>query len=256
MSGNPYRNHTETGHTGVRVCLVAVSAMLTCLALPASAADTFALPQGCEAFVTIQSHSCAVEHHFTCAGDPEGVKRRVSLSEEGMTYLGSTNSDAEWLNSYHPFTRHSEELEPDPVDRASLTELLKTGVDSYDFKTLSDEIGTTRYVGEDKLTGQTVTIDDVTLQQTEYHITAFGADGAELWSSAGNEFVSDNWRTFIGGTGTVTVPGDQFDKNDSPVEFIFPGEPGFLSANPKFDCGAILSSAPIPSVKETANDHL
>ena len=223
---------------------------------PALAADTFALPQGCEAFVTIQSRSCSVEHHFTCAGDPEGVKRRVSLNEDGLTYVGSTDRNAQWLASFYPFTGHSEELEASPADPASLTDLLANGVDTYDFRTQSAEIGTTRYVGQDRLTGQVVTIDDVALQQTEYNITAFGPDGNELWSSQGNEFVNADWRTFIGGTGTVTVPDGPFDKDDRPVQFIYPGEAGFLSANPKFDCGAVLSSAPAVSPKEIPNDHL
>ena len=230
--------------------------VLSLIGSQAAAADSFALPQGCTAFLTIQSHSCSVEHHFTCDADPEGVKRRVSLSEEGLTYLGSTDEDAQWLSSFYPFTDHREQLEPNPKDPASLSTLLKTGSDSYDFQTLSDEIGTTRYVGEDRLTGQVVTIDDVALQQTEYNITAYGADGSTLWSSKGNEFVNAKWRTFIGGTGTVTVPEGPFDKDDRPVEFIYPGEPGFLSANPKFDCGAILSSAPSVTPKEISDDNL
>ena len=45
-------------------------------------------------------------------------------------------------------------------------------------------------------------------------------------------------------------------EGDRPVQFIFPGEPGFLSANPKFDCGAVLSSAPALTPKEISNDHL
>ena len=230
--------------------------VLSLIGSPAMAADVFALPQGCTAFLTIQSRSCAVEHHFTCAADPEGLKRRVSLSEDGLTYLGSTDEDAQWLSSFYPFTNHREQLEDSPKDPASLSTLLKTGADSYDFRTLSDEIGTTRYVGEDRLTGKVVTIDDVALQQTEYEITAYADDGSTLWSSQGNEFVNAKWRIFIGGTGTVTVPEGPFDKDDRPVQFIYPGEPGFLSANPKFDCGAILSSAPSVTPKEYPHDNL
>jgi hypothetical protein len=229
-------------------------AILTCG--PALAAETFALPQGCNAFVTIQSHSCAVEHYFTCESDPDGIKRRVSLGEDGLNFVGSTDRDAQWLTSFYPFTDHREELESSPADPASLSELLAKGVDTYDFQTNSDEIGLTRYVGEDRLTGRTVVIDDVVLQQTDYNITAYGPDGTELWSSAGNEFVNAEWRSFIGGTTTVTSPDDSFDKDDRPVQFIFPGEPGFLSANPKFDCGAVLSSAPALTPKEISNDHL
>ncbi|MBS1301802.1 hypothetical protein [Loktanella sp. SALINAS62] len=233
--------------------MIRATAFLCVLAGPAIAQtpDTFSLPAGCSAFVTIQSRSCAVEHHFTCDADGAGVKRRASLNEDGLVYLGSTDSESQWLNSFHPVTGHAERLESDPADPASLTELLRTGRDSYDFVTLSDEIGPTRYVGEDRLTGEVVTIDDVTLQRTEYQITAFAPDGREMWSSAGNEFVSDDWRMFIGGTGRITVPGDSFEKNDSPVEFIFPGEPGFLSANPKHDCGVMMSQLIAPSIGET-----
>jgi hypothetical protein len=233
--------------------LVAI-AILTCG--PALAADTFAFPQGCDAFVTIQSHSCLVEHYFTCEGDPEGVTRRVSLGENGLNFVGSTDRDAQWLSSFYPYTDHREQLEASPADPASLTELLAKGVDTYNFQTLSDEIGTTRYEGEDRLTGRIITIDDVALQQTAYQLTAYGPDGTELWSAAGNEFVNADWRSFIGGTSTVTAPDDSFDKDDRPVQFIFPGEPGFLSANPKFDCGAVLSSVPALTPKEISNDHL
>ncbi|SEN09188.1 hypothetical protein SAMN04488003_10918 [Loktanella fryxellensis] len=232
-------------------------ALLMLSASPVLAADTFALPQGCEAFVTIQSRSCAVEHHFVCAADPEGIKRRASLSEDGMTYLGSTDREGQWVTSFYPELGDEETLEAAPADPASLTELLANGVDTYDFQTLSDTVGTTRYVGQDRLTGTTETIDGITLQQTEYNIRAYGPDGTEIWSSAGREYVSDRWRLFIGGTGRVTVPTETFDKDDRPVEFIFPGEPGFLSANPKHDCGAMLSSAPSDLMpKEIAHDHL
>lgn len=209
---------------------------------PVLAAGTFALPDGCTGYVTIQSHSCAVEHHFTCERDPDGVKRRIILSESGMTYLGTTDTEAQWLASFYPRTGHEEVLEAAPVDPASLSELLKTGKDSYDFRTLSDQVGETHYVGYDQLTGRTVTIDDVTLQETAYEMTAYGPDDTRLWSSKGNEYVNANWRSFHGGTGMITMPDEAFEKDDRPVEFIFPGEDGFLSRDPKFDCGAVLSS--------------
>ena len=138
-----------------------------------------------------------------------------------------------------------------------MSELLQKGVDTYDFITSSDEIGETRYVGMDQLTGETVTIDGVTLQRTIYQITAYNEAGDEMWSSKGNEFVNDDWSIFLGGNGTITVPDDSFEKDDTPKEFIFPGEPGFLSANPKYGCGAMLSSAPLTApLKEFDHDKL
>jgi len=211
-------------------------------ALPVAAQQTFALPAGCEAYVTVQSAACTVSHHFTCEGDPEGHQRRVDLDEGGMTYIGSIDAETQWIASFHTITGHSEELEPAPVDRASLSELIETGVNTYDFMTLSDHIGPTRYVGEDRLTGETVVIDGVTLDQTSYEIRSMSADGTEIWRAAGNEYISRDWRMFLAGAGTITTPDGSFESDDSPVEFIFAGEPGFLSANPKHACGVVMSS--------------
>jgi hypothetical protein len=223
--------------------MIRLSLALICLAAPAFAqSNTFNLPQGCTAYLTVQMRSCTVSHHFTCEGDPTGYQQRVDLDERGLTYVGTIDAETQWISSFHPFTGHSEMLAPSPAKPASLSALLATNVNEYDFETNSAEIGTTRYVGTDRLTGKTVTIDGVTLDQTEYAIRALAPDGSELWRSSGNEFISREWRMFLSGTGTVVTPDDSFDTDDTPMEFINPGEPGFLSANPKFGCGAVLSS--------------
>ena len=65
-------------------------------------AQEFGLPAGCTAYLTVQNRSCAVEHHFTCEGDADGTQRRVSLSEDGMTYMGQIDAETQWLQSYQP----------------------------------------------------------------------------------------------------------------------------------------------------------
>ncbi len=216
---------------------------LICLAAPAPAVaqSTFELPSGCAAFVTVQSTSCQVDHHFVCDGDPEGHQRRVSLDEEGLTYAGHIDNETQWLESFHILSGHAERLETSPAEPASLSDLIASGVDDYDFQTLSEEIGTTRYVGQDTLTGRQVVIDGITLDETTYDITAYNADGDEMWRSKGNEFINRNWRVFIAGTGVTTINGETFERDNRPVEFIFPGEPGFLSARPKHGCGVAIS---------------
>lgn len=217
---------------------------LICLALPASAQDapdTFSLPDGCDAFVTVQSESCQVDHHFTCQGDPAGHKRRVSLDERGVTYVGEIDDETQWISSFHVLSGHRETLEDDPAEPASFSDLIRTGVDDYDFRTLSDEIGTTRYVGQDTLTGREITIDGVTLAETTYDITAYDEAGNEVWSSKGREFISRDWRMFFAGTGVVTTSEGEFAQSNRPVEFIYPGEPGFLSSSPKHGCGVAIS---------------
>lgn len=218
---------------------------LAAYAAPSFAQDTpevFSLPAGCTAFLTVQSKDCSVDHHFTCEGDPDGHKQRVSLTERGLSYLGSTNFESQWVGSFHPLTGHSEQLSDVANAPASFSELIASGKNVFDFETNSAEIGTTRYVGQDELTGRGVIIDDVTLEETKYSITALAPDGTELWRAEGNEYISRDLRLFFAGSGTVTTPTDSYDKDDSPVEFIYPGEPGFLSANPKHGCGVLLSS--------------
>ncbi len=216
-------------------------AALSLCAAPALAQDTFSLPAGCDAYLTIQSRECTVSHHFTCEGDPEGHQRRVDLGEEGMLYVGTIDAETQWIQSYFTTTGHWEVLEDSPADRASFSELLQSGEDTYDFVTLSDELGPTRYVGRDALTGVIEVIDGVTLQQTEYAIVAYGPNGEEFWRSSGNEWISEDYRMFLSGISTVTTPDETWDSDESPVEFIFPGEPGFLSVHPKYDCGVMMS---------------
>jgi hypothetical protein len=217
---------------------------LSVLAAPAVAQDapaTFSLPAGCDAFLTVQTESCQVGHHFTCQGDPEGHQRRVTLDEQGMTYVGEIDDETQWISSFHVLSGHRERLESNPVEPASISDLIQTGVDDFDFRTLSNEIGTTRYVGQDTLTGREITIDGVTLAETTYDITAFDEAGNEIWSAQGREFISRNWRMFLSGTGTVTTPEGQYERSNKPVEFIYPGEPGFLSSSPKHGCGIAIS---------------
>ena len=226
-------------------------------ASPAAAQDsrpTFSLPAGCTAYLSVQSASCQVDHHFTCEGDTPGHQRRVSLDEQGMTYAGEIDGETQWIASFHALTGHSERLMPNPTEPASLSDLIATGVDDYDFSTMSDQFGETHFVGQDTLTGREITIDGVTLLETTYDLTASDAEGTVIWSGKGKEFISPEWRMFLSGTGVTTTPEGQFEHDDRPVEFIFPGEPGFLSTRPKHGCGVAISSAPLS--EENTYDHL
>ena len=208
-----------------------------------SASRTFQPPAGCEAFVTVQYAQCGVSHHFICAADPEGWQRRVDMDEDGINYFGAIDAETQWVESLHLRGNFSETLGA-ADDPASFSGLLASGVDRFDFTTESKEVGQTRYVGQDRLTGETVEIDGVTLDRTEFAITAYAEDGSEMWRSRGSEYISRDWRMFLSGTSTTTAGGETWDTNDRPVQFIFPGEAGFLSATPTHGCGVVLSLAP------------
>lgn len=223
----------------------AILALALLCAAPAAAQQSFALPQGCEGYVTIQKRGCQVSHLFRCEGDPAGWQRRVDLDDQGLTYAGAIDAETQWVESFSPGAGSRDSLRPGAADPASFTTLIETGIDTFDFEVETAPDGTvTRYRGQDRLTGETVTIDGVTLERTEFAVTALDLQGNELWHTVGAEYINRDWRTFIAGTRTVTTAEDQWDSDNSPVAFIFPGEAGFLSSTARFDCGVMMSAAP------------
>lgn len=233
---------------------------LTLAALAVSAgssvsAGSYALPAGCTGKVTVQQRSCLVSHIFTCSNDPEGYTRRVDLDDEGMTYVGAIDSETQWIESFSPRAGDLSMLDEGARDAASFSELLETGIDTYDFTTSSNAFGTTRYIGTDKLTGETETIDGVTLERTEFDIRAFDSGGRQIWEARGKEYINREWRVFFSGQRTVTDLTSTFEEDDRPVTFSFPGDAGFLASEPQYDCGAILSSAEPVSPLTNANSQ-
>ena len=222
--------------------MIRAAMFISALAGPA-AAQTFNLPQGCEGYVTIQKRECTVTHNFICATDPEGYQRRVDLTQAGMVYMSTIDAETQWVESYSPLSGETEVLGPVIEDPASFSDLLEVGADSWNFSTTSDQVGVTQFTGLDRLTGRTVVIDGVQLEETEYEMTARNISGQELWRSEGREFIHRDWRVFLSGTRQVTTANDSYSRDSTPVEFSFPGEPGFLAAEPIYDCDVILSSA-------------
>lgn len=210
-------------------------------AIPAVAQGAFGLPAGCTAYVTVQKRGCVVSHQFTCEGDPEGHQRRVDLTEAGLAFAGVIDAETQWIESYYAGSGQTDTLGPDPINAASLSELLETGIDTWDFITLTDGSLVTRHQGSDRLTGRVVTIDGVDLQETAFEATVLDAAGIQLWRLEGTEYIHPEWRTFVSGVRTVTMPDDVYDTDYSPVEFIFPGESGFLGSEPRFDCSVVMS---------------
>ncbi|ADO43519.1 hypothetical protein [Ketogulonicigenium vulgare] len=245
----------------------AFAAVATLLPLAAGAQQqrnpntTFAVPAGCEARLTVQGRACVVSHHFTCSADPEGYQRRIDINEEGPVYVGMIDAETQWIESRHLRSGLTEQLLPNPADPASLSDLIATGRDDYDFSTTSSAPGQQPFVmnyrGYDRLTGETLTVDGETLDQTEFSIRAFDAAGQLVWQSEGNEYISREWRHFLSGSSTISTSEDTFTDDNSPVRISRPGEAGFLSAVPAFGCGDLMSSLPQPpSLKESRHEQL
>jgi hypothetical protein len=236
------------------------------LAAPAFA-GTFAAPAGCTAHLTVQSRGCTVSHFYTCEADPKGNQWRADFGVDGQFYLSMIDSETQWIESYeldvasaNPTSK--ETLDPNPKDAASFSDLLSTGLDTFDFNLSKDTGERTHVTGFDQLTGKTATIDGMTLSQTEYEYTQTDDKGTVLRHSKGHEFISEEFRSFFSGSSNWQADdGTWITIEGAPISFIKPGEPGFDSTKPLFECDAQMSSfTPTPdlspSLKDPQDDNL
>ena len=230
----------------MRSLLILACLVMAPVAGPAAAQQAFSLPQGCEGRVTIQKRGCTVTHLFICTTDPQGWQRRVDFDDQGMTYAGAIDAEAQWVESWHPLAGETETLVAGAADPASFSDLIATGQDTFEFHTETRPGNyQTLFRGRDLLTGESVDIDGVTLERTEFLVIAYDEAGQEVWRTEGAEFINRDWRTFLSGVRTNTTSEGRWDADTTPVEFIFPGEPGFLTTTPRADCGVVMSQAPV-----------
>ncbi|MDR5653078.1 hypothetical protein [Ruixingdingia sedimenti] len=208
-------------------------------------AGSFTPPAGCDGFLTVQALGCKLSNFYRCGADAPGDQWRVDFGVMGAYFISRTDHEAQWVESVDLSPPRRQSLAPDPADPASFSELLASGMDTFSFGLVRDD-GTASLVdGFDRLAGQTRVIDGVPLQMTEFAFSETDADtGALLHRARGREYVHSEWRLFFAGPSEWDV-GEGFQPIDhSPVEFVFPGEPGFFATEPKYGCGMMMSQAP------------
>ena len=215
---------------------------LMLLAAPATA-QGFAPPAGCEGTLTVQHRSCLVTHVWTCEADAPGDQWVALMTQRGLFSVRKVDRDFQWLETYYTSPPATERMLPDAPDPASLTVLFAEQTDTYDF-TVTNDRGTPdeRVRGFDLLTGETVVIDDEPLLATEFAYEVTLPDGTVDYRGAGAQYVSETHRLFFLGTSwEADTPDDITDM--SPVEFTYPGEPGFFAESPRYDCGVLSKAA-------------
>lgn len=207
----------------------------TVMATPVVAQQSFDAPEGCEPKLTIQHKGCLLVNVWTCEADAPGDQWLAVFGQGGLFSVQKVDAEFQWVESFK--VTGNEALQTPAADPASLTELFETQLDTWDF-TIETEDGPERNVGFDMLTGETTTIDGELLLNTEYAGRTLDADGNELDNGSGRQFVSETHRLFFFGESWDANTPDQVT-DMSPVEFIYPGEVGFFSDSPKFECNQL-----------------
>ena len=136
---------------------------------------------------------------------------------------------------------------PDPI---SLTELLETGVDTYDFTTLEQtgsEMAKLNTVGRDEALGGTEVIDGVTLHTYRVQSETRDEDGNIVFAAEGKQYVLKEERLFMLGQESYFDGEQHWQEDNTPREFIFPGEPGFEDFEPRYGCNALQAGLTLPA---------
>ncbi|MDM7931723.1 hypothetical protein [Tabrizicola sp.] len=226
--------------------------IIACLTAPAAPAlaGNWTAPEGCEVFMTVQAKACRVSNHYRCLGDAEGDQWRADFDQEGVFFYSRIDFEGQWVESYTLNPTVRQVLDSQRADSASFSELLETGIDTWDFGMTRNDGSASQARGYDRLTGRTVVIDGITLSETEVEFIESDVMGNTLRRAQGNEYLHPEWRLFFAGPGETDLGDGRWIPIDgSPVEFIFPGEDGFLDTQPKYDCDVLSANArPIQTI--------
>lgn len=225
---------------------VLLPAFASLLVEPA-AARSWTAPEGCEIFLTVQSKGCRVSNHYRCSADAEGDQWRADFDQEGLFFRSRVNFETEWLESYDSDPPSRQVLDADPADPASFSELVASGMDTFEFSLSRDNGEHGNVTGYDRLTGRQITIDGVTLDETEFEYSEADDSGSLLRAGRGHEYINREMRLFFAGPGQKLWEDNSWLPIDgSPMDFVFPGEKGFASSQPLFDCDALTAGADAP----------
>lgn len=199
----------------------------------------FEPPLGCTLEYTVQTRGCEVENVFICPTVASGHSWTARFSSDGLLLTGRLDENAQWREIFfadgNPPLRVTRPIE-DPFE---IDKLFAEGFDSQQFTMAQTGLPPMSFTGYDRLQ-DSVVIDGEPLIRIDFEMISRNADGTVVAHRRGEGFVSERFRRFFGGRERLVVNGTEEPGEDTtPVEFIYPGERGFGSMRPLYDCGVI-----------------
>lgn len=204
------------------------------LALPVCGwAQVYTVPAGCEAIVTVQSRSCLVRQVMRCADNPDGATIAL-VRQEGEDVLLRQDAGSQTIEAVSVGTGEVVRtvVVTDPIDARLAA---KTGHDGFDLEQDGGPGPRERFAGEMVSDGAPVIIDGVLLVPLAAETVITTIKTGETRTLRQTLLFEPRERiAYVATTQMTDPPGALLDR--TPVSFILPGEAGFLSMEPDYDC--------------------
>ena len=208
--------------------------VLLTLCAGTASAEVLTLPQGCTPIASVQHRGCQVSLFWECAGDEGYVT--ASADESGLLWATQRASTGQWTEMVH-MPSGSGYVLGDARDPSDHRAIAADGQDAFDYTMVgTDGAMSLTYVGTNTNEGPGE-IDGAPVIAVVYDYDLSGPEGpirrmqgrAYLWSDRLIS-ISGSWISSDGASAEV-----------DPVEILTKGEPGFMDATPRYDCGEEMS---------------
>lgn len=220
---------------------------------PVVAEPTF--PEGCAPLVTVQNTDCEVDIYLACTA-PERV-RVQNYGPDGLDLVEEMTPDWSLKFSVDASGMSGLVVREGPQEPLSGRAVLEGGISEFsypvDFYLGRPEPIRTRLTGAFRMTNRETELDGYALRRIETRMTvALGENALETIQTG---YYSDAFGIFMEGPGSLRVGENVQQVDKGPAKIIAPGEPGFLSVAPLFNCEAeeaALSPGRAPGVLPNA----
>jgi hypothetical protein len=205
--------------------------------------DIFVPPPGCVGFLTVQSRQCEMANYYRCNAINPDHRWRALFNAEGLIYIGRLASEGAWIELIDLVEDTKETITVDSPDIPSFTTLIEAGADQYVYYLVDNSGSKSRLVGTDRLTGKSIVIDGIRLDEVDFRFEEYTLDNDLIENGFGQQFIVPEWKMFFSGLEYWGEGADAEPVDNTPVQFIFPGEKGFFSTRPLFDCEMAISDS-------------